>query len=172
MAINGETLRALISRELEHLSDARVLGHIQSLLVEPELIFRDWDYGRPGEKYPCWTVLKHLASSSGIAYCESGFGPRSPWGLVSLGEDESHRSIGMDSSWHTRFLDAYFDSHAATDLPIWSVFRHDLSWPGERLTGEASWEATWAEVAKYQTNDPGSRYSSHHCIAYERRRKA
>lgn len=172
MSINVETLRILVDRELEHLSDARVLRHIRSLLVEPELILRDWDYGRPGERYPCWTVLKHHDSSTGIAYCESGFGPRCPWGLVYIGEDEDRGSIGMDSGWFTCFLDAYFDSHAATDLPIWSVFRQNPSWPGERLTKEAAWEAAWVEVEKYRSDDPGSRFHCHHCITYERGRKA
>jgi hypothetical protein len=172
LAINAETLKVLIDRELNHVTDARVLENIRSLLVEPELELRDWDYGGPGEKYPCWTVLKHLASNTGIAYSESGFGPRSPWGLVWLGEEENRRSMGTDAGWHTCFLDAYFESCAATDLPIWSVFRETSSWPGERLTKEAAWDAAWSDVEKYRKEDPASRYYCHHCIAYERGRDA
>ena len=171
LAINAETLKLLIDRELEHLSDARVLGHIRGLLVEPEVVFRDWDYGRPGEKYPCWAVLNHVASNTGIAYCEYGFGPRCPWGLVWLGEDEKRRSMGMDAGWHT-FLDAYFESHAAADLPIWSAFRETSSWPWEQLTKEDSWDSAWADVEKYRKDDPLSRYHCLHCIVYERRRDA
>jgi hypothetical protein len=126
MAVDPETVKTLIERELESLSDARVLTHIRELLVEPEVVFRAWDYSKPGEKYPCWTVFKHAASKTGIAYCEYGFGPRCPWGLVRLEDDETRGSIGMDSGWFTSLLDAYFDSHAASELPIWAVFKENL----------------------------------------------
>jgi hypothetical protein len=101
MAIDPGTLKSLIERELESLLDARVLAHIRELLAEPEVVFRAWDYGKPGEKYPCWTVLKHAPSETGIAYCEYGFGPRCPWGLVWLEASEKRGSIGMDSGWYT-----------------------------------------------------------------------
>jgi hypothetical protein len=81
MPINAEALRALVDRELERLLDARVKAHIRRLLVEPEPALRDGDYGEPCEQFPCW-VLSDSNSKTGIAYCESGFGPRNPWGLV------------------------------------------------------------------------------------------
>jgi hypothetical protein len=84
VSIDLETPGSLVERELESLSDARVLEHIRKMLVEPEVAFRAWDYGKPGEKYPCWTVLKHAASKTGIAYCEYGFGLRCPWGSCRL----------------------------------------------------------------------------------------
>jgi hypothetical protein len=58
MAIDADALKTLIVRELEHLSDVRVLTHIRGLLVEPKIVLRDWAYGKPGEQYPCWTVLR------------------------------------------------------------------------------------------------------------------
>ena len=58
MSIDAETLKALVERELEHLSDARVLAHIRTMLAEPEVVFRAWDYGKPGDKYLCWTVRR------------------------------------------------------------------------------------------------------------------
>jgi hypothetical protein len=39
MSIDAETLKALVERELEHLSDAHVLAHIRTMLVEPEVVF-------------------------------------------------------------------------------------------------------------------------------------
>src|SRR5260370_7339874 len=49
--------------------------------------------------------------------------PRAPWGLVWLGDEEDERrSIGMDSGCYSTFLDAYFESFAATELPIWRIF--------------------------------------------------
>ncbi len=50
-----------------------------------------------------------MPSNTGIAYCEFGFGPRNPWGLVFL----SRGSIGMDSAWYESFWASYFESMAA-----------------------------------------------------------
>jgi len=88
------------------------------------MLQREWDYGVPGQTYPCWSVLNHIESNTGIAFCEFGFGPRSPWGLVMLSGAE-HMSLGMDAGWFETFLEAYFDSRAITDLPIWRVFKQD-----------------------------------------------
>src|SRR3546814_4621244 len=53
-----------------------------------------------------------VCSSDLIVYCESGFGPERPWGLVHLGGQ--HMSMGDDSGWFPIFLDAYFGSFAPT----------------------------------------------------------
>jgi hypothetical protein len=167
MPIDAETLRALVDRELEHLLDARVKAHIRRLLVEPEPVLRDWDYGEPGEQFPCWAVLSDSNSKTGIAYCESGFGPRNPWGLVWLGSDEKrHISMGMDSGWFPTFLDAYFESSVATELPIWRVFRTASTGDREPITDENTWEATWARVAECREADPASRYDCDHNITH------
>jgi hypothetical protein len=143
MPIDAETLKAMIDRELECLSDARVKEQIRPLLVEPKPILRDWDDGKPGEQYTCWAVLNDRDSNTGIAYCENGFGPGSPWGLVWLGShDEKHLSIGMDSGWFSTFLEAYFNSFVAARLPIWRVFRTDSSGARYAITGEGEWDAT------------------------------
>jgi hypothetical protein len=76
MAIGTKTLKALVEDELARLADARVTTHIRSLLIEPTPVLRDWDYGVPGQQYVCWNVLEHHPSNTGVAYCESGFGPR------------------------------------------------------------------------------------------------
>src|SRR5436309_3024032 len=125
MSIDTHKLKAMIDGELAQLSDSRVVAHIRALLVEPTVTLRHWDYGRDDEQYPSWTVLRHSASKTGIAYCEHGFGPRSPWGLVLLEGDERRTSIGMDCSWYTTFLQAFFESQAATDLPIWRVVKSE-----------------------------------------------
>jgi hypothetical protein len=105
----------------------------------------------------------------GIAYCEYGFGPRCPWGLVELDEDDQRNSMGMDSGWFTYLLDAYFESLAATELPIWRVFKETSSWPGEPVTEEGSWEAAWERVEQYRKEDPASRYGVNHSVAYQPR---
>jgi hypothetical protein len=77
----------------------------------PRAALRNGDYGEPGLQYLCWTILNDKKSNTGIVYCESGFGPRAPWGLVWLGDAENERMLmGMDSQWFSTFLDAYFES--------------------------------------------------------------
>jgi len=169
MPINADTLKSLVERELERLSDVRVTTHIRGLLVEPKPVLRDWDYGKPGEQYLCWAVLNDSHSTTGIAYCESGFGPRAPWGLVWLGNDEhKHMSMGDDSGWFPSLLYAYFESSAAAELSIWRVFKTDSSGAREPITGEDSWEKTWIQIAECRKADPASRYNCDHSIAYKR----
>jgi hypothetical protein len=166
MPIDANALVALIDSELDCLSDARVLRHIRSLLVAPSAVLRAWDYGAPGERYPCWAVLDHSPSNTGIAYCERGFGPRCPWGLVWLGGDRP-MSMGMDSSWFPTFLGAYFDSFASTDVPIWRVF--EVSSTTEvAVTDESAWELAWERVRDCQQREPRRRYEVGHGIRYRK----
>lgn len=160
MHISSIKLQSLIEQDLSTLSDARVIAHLRSLLVSPDPIMRDWDYGVAGQQFLCWTVLAHPTSNTGIAYCERGFGPSTLWGLVTLSGTEQ-MSIGMDSGWFFSFLDAYFDSFAATDLSIWQVFKQEGDeFPGTALTIESSWDTAWQMVEELRLADPESRY---HC---------
>ena len=160
VTISASRLLEIVEAELIDLGDSRIKAHVHALLVPPSPVVRGWDYGAEDEAYPCWSVLEHKASNTGIAYCESGFGPGDPWGLVFLSGTE-HMSMGMDSGWFPRFLDAYFDSKAASELPIWRVFQqNDDEYPGQPLSVEGSWEATWAEVERLRAHSPSNRY---HC---------
>ena len=124
MPVSAEILKARIESELVTLSDARVIAHIRGLIVKPHPVLCLWDYGEPGQQYPCWFVLNDARSGGEIAYCERGFGPRAPWGLVDSRCEERH--MGMDSGWFRTFLDAFFESVASVELPIWRVFRDEL----------------------------------------------
>jgi hypothetical protein len=169
MAIDADILKTLIAQELEHVSDTRVVNYIRRLFIEPKAVLRNWDYGKPGEQYPCWTVLRDDDSNTGICYCETGFGPRSPWGLVWLGSDsDKHMSIGMDCGWFGTFMDAYFNSFASTELPIWQVFKTPSSGVREPITDEDFWNATWERIAECRKADPASRYECGHAIIHGR----
>jgi len=158
-SLTAESVNALVDSELGRLRDQRVVAHIRSLLVTPRAQQRAWDYGEPGQSYPCWLVLAHRPSNTGIAYCEHGFGPKMPWGLLTL-EGTEHMSMGMDSGWFDRFPDAYFESHASADLPIWRVFEcNGVEFPGTPITAEGAWDATWAEVKRLRSERPGLRYN-------------
>ena len=158
-----------VEKELSTLSDARVLDHIRSLLVDPEPVSRPWDYGEPGERIECWSVLDHPASKSGVAYCEQGFGPENPWGLVAIDRADESMSLGMDSGWFPSFLEAYFESFASADIPIWRVFRRtDEPYPGLPISDELSWDLAWERVRALRKDDTVAQYTCHHAISYGR----
>ena len=168
MSINAQKLTAIVDGELAQLSDSRVVAYIQALRDEPTVTMRRWNYGREDESYPCWTVLRHSASNTGIAYCEHGFGPRSPWGLVFLEGDEGRTSMGMDCSWYTTFLQAFSESHAAAGLPIWRVFKTNRT-TGEvqALSDGGEWDATWAKVMALRVSDPANQYDCWTSVQYQ-----
>jgi hypothetical protein len=105
-----QTVNLRVERELSAIHDRPLLDLVRKLLVVPYAVERDWDYGAPGQKYVCWTVLEHPPSGTGIAYCEQGFGPEFPWGLVFLSEPDT--SMGMDCSWFASLEDAVRESQA------------------------------------------------------------
>jgi len=167
MAITAPSLKRLIAQELETVADERVQDHVRSLLVEPEASLRDWDYGKRDEKYVCWAVLNHVRSNTGIAYCEEGFGPKTPWGLVQLSGNEG-MSMGMDSGWFGTFMEAYFESFAATDLTIWRVFKTNPQTGRIPISEEQEWDAAWKRIEDLRTRDPESSYDCGHSIKYGR----
>ena len=167
MTINATTIEEKIDGELAHVLDRRVVEHINRLLVKPKPILRNWDYGTPGQQFACWEVLNDIESSTGIAYCDDGFGPRNPWGLVWLdSRPDKPQSMGMDSGWFSTFMDAYFDSFASCTLPIYRVFKTNQLGNTEPITEESSWEETWSQVNTLRVSDPESRYDCSHTIVY------
>jgi len=102
------SIASLVEAELAKITDATVFASVRPLLVTPYPVERDWDYGP--DKYICWTVLEHKRSNTGIAYCESGFGPAYPCGLVFLSGDQM--SIGPDHAWYLSLEDAFRNSEA------------------------------------------------------------
>ena len=113
MMLTADHISSLLQEELNRISDTALLTRISELLVKPYPVERAWDYGQVGEKFVCWTVLEHRPSNTAIAYCEKGFGPLSPWGLVSISGE--HMGIGMDSGWFSTFESAIRDSMAWDD---------------------------------------------------------
>ena len=103
-------IEALVARQLASISQPELVGCLRSLLVQPRCEQRPWDYGAPGQTYPCWIVTEHQPSNTGIAFCESGFGPSYPWGLLFL--QGPYLSMGMDSQWFVSLEEAFRDSMA------------------------------------------------------------
>jgi len=126
MPDTDDEVTSLVERELSLITDPLVLKSLREYLVPPTRHLRNWDYGSPGERYPCWTIASDSSTDTGIVYSEHGFGPKHPWGLVFL----SKPYYGMDSGWFPRLQDAFLDSFFAAHLPVWNVV--------ERLPGETS----------------------------------
>lgn len=161
-----EDVAALVREDLGDLADPRVLAHLSSLLViPPQRIILGWDYGKPGEQFPGFLVLDHAASGTGIAYCQHGFGPQNPWGLI-FTHRESPPSIGMDDGWYPRFLDAYFESKAASELDIWRVRKREPGQEAEWLTGDQSWDEAWRRVTALRQSDSTCRYDCEHAVSH------
>jgi hypothetical protein len=170
MSTQAQDIQALVELELKKVRDPRVIAHIRQLLVTPTVMMRPWDYGTPGQMFPCWSVLDHPSSNTGIVYCLSGFGPLSPWGLVNLNGKPESLSMGMDSGWFRSFVEAYFDSMASTDLPIYHVYKEGGAGdPGICLTPELDWDSAWKEVYRLRELDlDGRYYCSHNSDLYDR----
>lgn len=162
MPADAKSIKALIATELAAVRDSRVAPFIRRFLVEPQAVMRAWDYGAPDEAYLCWTVLEE-PHGIGIAYCERGFGPAHPWGLVFLRGE--HQSIGPDSSWFRFFLDAAYDS-VMSDLPIWRVFKTDSAGTRTPISDEGEWNQTWKAVMAFRETDPSHRYDCDSSIVW------
>jgi hypothetical protein len=156
MAIDAARLTDLIEVELSAISDERVKGRLRRLLVTPNVLLRDWDYGESSQWYPCWLVLRDDCSEAAIGYCEYGFGPQHPWGLISANESDS--SMGMDSGWFRTFLRACLDSVVVIGIPMWRVFKTDAQNERMPISDEGVWNDIWAKVAAYRVSDPENRY--------------
>lgn len=115
MTVDAETLKRLIAAELAAVPDARLSDHLRQFIVEPHVVEYGWDYG-PDDYYPCWLVLEHPPSGTGIGFCEYGFGPKHPWGLLWLPGSRRGLSMGQDSGWFKTFIDAALDCSVVTEL--------------------------------------------------------
>lgn len=74
--------------------------------------------------------------------------------------------MGDDSQWFSKFMDAFFDSFAATELPIWRVFKVEPDGAKTAVTSEDGWDATWKQITALQARDPDARYQCNHSISY------
>ena len=160
--MDADALKRLVERELETVGDPRVLAAIRALLTEPKLIMRGWDYGEPGQQFACWTVLDDAAGSdTAIVYCDEGFGPSMPWGLVWTGGDDNGApaSMGMDGGWFFTLAEAFYESFPATQLPIWRVYEIAEDGSSFAISDEGDWDPAWALCRVLREQNPSKRYT-------------
>lgn len=93
--MNTDDVTRLVERELAAFVHQESRSKLDRGRVEPYCEMRHWDYGSHEIEYPCWVVFES-SRDVGIAYCESGFGPKAPWGLLWL---KGPRNMGQDCGW-------------------------------------------------------------------------
>jgi len=106
--VNISRIQKLLDDEINSIQQNKLLKCVTEHLVEPRLENREWDYGIEGQTYPCWICLESISTNTAIAYCEEGFGPTYPWGLLSL--KGRNTSMGMDSGWFISLEQAVRDA--------------------------------------------------------------
>jgi hypothetical protein len=121
MPINSSGVGKALEAEIVRIAQPELVACIRKHLVQLRCEQREWDYGSPGLSYPCWIFAEHPASNTAFAYCEQGFGPGTPWGLLSI--RGQHMSIGMDSAWFAGLEGVFRDSMAwdGVDPPGYEV---------------------------------------------------
>jgi hypothetical protein len=117
MPITPQDVENAVENEISSISESELIACIRRHQVPVRCEQREWDCGVPGLACPCWIFAEHAASNAAFAYCEDGFGPSAPWGLLFI--HGKHMSIGMDCGWFTRLEEAFRDSMAwdGVDLP-------------------------------------------------------
>lgn len=119
--LNAREMAALLEQQFAAITQRDLIEALRPLLVTPRCEHRDWDYGTEGQTYPCWIVAEHPDSGTALAYCEEGFGPSYPWGLLFLSGE--YMSMGMDSQWF---------------VSLEQCFRGSRAWEGENPPGYAA----------------------------------
>jgi hypothetical protein len=165
--VTPEDVTALVRDDMRALHDARVAAHVTSLLLAPPrpLLFA-WPFGSGGERFDGFLVLDHPPSGTGIAYCRDGLGPEAPWALIFTTGLGSPPSTGRPDESYPRFLDAYFESKASADVPIWRVREWRTSRDGAWVSGELPWDEAWARVAELRASAPHAQYYCDHSVTY------
>ncbi|HEX6370966.1 MAG TPA: hypothetical protein VF006_18750 [Longimicrobium sp.] len=151
---SANDVAARVRRELAAIADVVVREALRSRIMSPERHLRHWDHGAPGERHPCWTVAADPGSDSAIVYSEHGFGPASPWGIVSL----SKPWFGMDSGWFPRLEDAFVDSFLAAELPIRDVVAEGAAGTVRRVASSLPMDEAFAMRDALASRDPQGRY--------------
>ena len=159
-------IAVLINDDMSAMHDVRVVAYVGSLLITPPRpLLLGWVYGASEDVFEGFLVLDHPKSGTAIAYCQQGFGPATPWGLISTTHGLPP-SMGMSDGWYPRFVDAFFQSKASTDLEIWRVRERKPGKEPAWASDELSWNEAWKRVIALREAAPQCRYDCEHAITY------
>jgi hypothetical protein len=96
----ADTVAEVVRVQLEAVSDPDLAAQIRELLVRPYCVDREWDCGGAGTTYPCWTVLEHRSSNSGIMLFE-----RAWLGLMAQSNRPANMSLQLTAALVTQVSD-------------------------------------------------------------------
>lgn len=105
----ADRIQDLVAKELGRIEDPRRVDFLRTLLVTPRREEREWDYGVPGTRYPYWIVAEACDCGLLLVYCEHGFGPEMPWGIL-FTKDPDAATLGMDAQWSWYLAEAFVRS--------------------------------------------------------------
>ena len=106
--MNLAKVQTLLEKEIEHIPHQEMREAIERHRVKLRIENREWDYSKEYKTYPCCIVLEDPITNTAIAYCEEGFGPANPWGLLFI--KGQHMNMGMDAAWFSCIEDAVRES--------------------------------------------------------------
>jgi hypothetical protein len=104
--VDADAVKRLVADQVSRIRDVSRREALEAVLIEPDLQFRDWSYGEQPQEYPCWVIARVRQRPTVLLYCEHGFGPSYPWGILHA-ED---CSLGTDGQWHQSLDDAFLNS--------------------------------------------------------------
>ena len=102
--MNCNEISTLIETEISKICQLELIEAVSRNRIEPRVEDRDWDYGEPDQTFPCWIVLEDKSRNVAVAFCDQGFGPAYPWGLLFVSGPDM--SMGTDASWFLSLEDA------------------------------------------------------------------
>jgi len=106
--VNLVEMEKLVKNGIERISQQDLIDTIKNHIIPLRLENREWDYVDSFTEYPCYIVLEDKKSNTAVAYCEQGFGPNYPWGLIFI--EGEVMSLGMDSGWFASLEEAVRNS--------------------------------------------------------------
>ena len=106
--MNIALIEKLVEKEIHCITQADLVEAIRAHRVLTRVEKREWDYSDSYTEYPCYIVLEDKKSNTAVAYCEKGFGPVYPWGLIFI--EGEVMSLGMDSGWFASLEEAVRNS--------------------------------------------------------------
>ena len=117
MSRSVSAMKALVAKELEAAPDTTCRARLTSLLVEPRFQALSWEYGALDATRLCCVVAEVGDGDRALVYCEDGFGPHDPWGIVSLSEG----SMGSDDQWYGSLYDSAIGAGLCAAPPGYEV---------------------------------------------------
>jgi hypothetical protein len=115
---SGEVdIQRLVKVELSKVSGTTRRSVLAAILIPPQPLYLNWEYGEPGERFKCWLVGLSPDGNYRLVYCDNGFGPEHPWGYVGA----TANSMGMDCQWHVGLQHAAIGARLLDAPPNYKV---------------------------------------------------